>query len=76
MNSTYHYMNQILGMSRCRCKSRRRAKYENWQTDRAQQVHSKRRVLDGVNDGSDYEVMNDVPDNVDSSDVVMEDCQE
>ena len=53
-----------------------RTKYENWQINRARQVRSKRRVLDDFNDGSDDEVMNDVSDDVDSSDVVMEDCQE
>ena len=53
-----------------------RTKYENWQINRARQVHSKRRVSDSFNDGSDDEVMNDVSDDDDLSDVVMEDSQE
>jgi hypothetical protein len=49
-----------------------RTKYKNWQINRARQVHHKRRISDSFNDGSDDEVMDDVSDDVDSTDVVME----
>ena len=49
-----------------------RKKYENWKINRERQVYRKRRISDSFYDDSDDEVMADVSDDVDSTDVMIQ----